>query len=80
MELLLTCATTVSLSWQVLNFVNISNVPYLTGGTQTSVGLNTVESSVFNEANGMRPLSQGIPRVLVVITDGQVTTTINKNK
>eukprot|EP00041_Stephanoeca_diplocostata_P027306 m.749896 g.749896 ORF g.749896 m.749896 type:complete len:1005 (-) comp23155_c0_seq1:156-3170(-) len=41
------------------------------GGTWTSRGLDFVQEHVFTTAAGMRPLSDGVPRVLVVMTDGE---------
>eukprot|EP00035_Acanthoeca_spectabilis_P014753 m.286473 g.286473 ORF g.286473 m.286473 type:complete len:2385 (+) comp16212_c0_seq1:103-7257(+) len=51
----------------------IDTIPYPTGSTATSVGVNLLRTQVFNETNGMRSLSLGIPRVAVIITDGQST-------
>lgn len=39
------------------------------GGTNTALGLGTIEAVVFNTANGMRNISVA-PRLLVVLTDG----------
>jgi hypothetical protein len=49
----------------------IGNITYLDKGTQTSLGIQLVRDTMFTEANGMRPLSAGVPRVLIVVTDGQ---------
>ena len=49
----------------------INNLPYSGGGTDTAAGLNLLRQSGFTSANGGRPLTQAIPRVAVVITDGQ---------
>ena len=49
----------------------INNLPYSGGGTDTAAALNLLEQSGFTSANGGRPLTQAIPRVAVVITDGQ---------
>ena len=50
----------------------INNLPYRHGGnTYTADGINLLEQSGFTSANGGRPLTQAIPRVAVVITDGQ---------
>ena len=49
----------------------INNLPYSGGGTDTAAALNLLRQSGFTPANGGRPLTQAIPRVAVVITDGQ---------
>lgn len=48
--------------------------------THTSLGLKHVREVLFTEANGARPLSLGVPRVLVVLTDGQVPPSFLKTK
>jgi uncharacterized protein YegL len=50
---------------------SIDSIYYLSGGTQTSKGVDAVANYVFTEAKGMRPLSSGVSRVMMVITDGQ---------
>lgn len=45
-------------------------VEFPQGGTQTSLGLQHVRKNIFNADNGMRPAGEGVPRVLVVLTDG----------
>ena len=49
----------------------LNNIAFPNGGTMLSVGLSAVASQVFSVANGMRPLTANIPRVLVVLTDGK---------
>lgn len=49
----------------------IDGITYPRGGTQTARGLDLLRSHVFVEPNGMRPVSEGIPRVVIVVTDGQ---------
>jgi hypothetical protein len=49
----------------------IRAIPYDSGGTQTSLGVQAVSSQVFVEVNGMRPQSAGVSRVLIIVTDGQ---------
>ena len=46
----------------------IAAIPYTGGGTNTAAGLNLLLAQGFN---GARPTSQGIPRVAIVVTDGQ---------
>ena len=46
-------------------------VSYTGGATYTREGLDAVRTRMFTEAAGMRPASAGVPKVLVVITDGQ---------
>jgi hypothetical protein len=55
----------------------IQTIPYDGLGTQTSLGIQVVMSQLFNEANGMRPVSAGVSRVLIVVTDGQANTGFN---
>ena len=48
----------------------ISSLPYNnSGGTNTAGALNGVRSYAFTEANGARPTSEGVPKVVIVITD-----------
>ena len=42
-----------------------------TGGTNTAAALNQLVDFAFLASNGGRPLSQGFPRVGIVVTDGQ---------
>ena len=39
-------------------------------GTNTQQALQQANEKIFQEENGMRPFSKGIPKVAVVITDG----------
>lgn len=48
----------------------ISAVRFISGGTDTAVALNTLLSE-FSTVYGARPLQDGIPRVAIVVTDGQ---------
>jgi len=43
----------------------------LTGGTRTGAAIDDVVANGFNESSGLRPLSEGAPRVLIVLTDGR---------
>jgi len=43
----------------------------LAGGTRTGAAIDEVVATGFNEQSGLRPLSEGAPRVLIVLTDGQ---------
>ena len=48
----------------------ISSLPYNSGGTNTAGAINGIRSYAFTEANGARPASDGVPKVVIVITDG----------
>ena len=48
----------------------IDALPYDDGSTNTAGALDAVRSQAFTEANGARPASEGVPRVVVVVTDG----------
>ena len=48
----------------------IAIVPFTGGGTNTAAALTTLLSE-FSTVNGARPLQEGIPRVTIVVTDGQ---------
>ena len=48
----------------------ITSIPYDGGSTNTPDGLKTLIQQ-FDTAYGARPLSQGIPRFAIVVTDGQ---------
>ena len=48
----------------------IANILYTGGGTNTAAALTTLLSE-FSTVNGARPLQEGIPRVAIVVTDGQ---------
>ena len=49
----------------------ISSLPYNSGLTDTAGALNGIRSYAFTEANGARPASEGVPKVVIVITDGR---------
>ena len=49
----------------------ISSIPYNSGGTNTAGALNAVRQYGFTASAGARPSSQGIPRVVIVVTDGE---------
>ena len=50
----------------------INSLPSYTGGsTDTAAALDNVRNYAFTEANGARPASEGIPKIVVVITDGR---------
>jgi hypothetical protein len=51
----------------------VDTIPYTQGGTYTSSGLSAIRTSMMSLANGMRPLSAGVSRVLIVMTDGAST-------
>ncbi|VDO61952.1 unnamed protein product [Onchocerca flexuosa] len=44
---------------------------YLTGLTRTGAAIQHVTDEVFSERRGARPLGSGVPRIVVVITDGR---------
>jgi hypothetical protein len=46
----------------------------------TATGLDLVRTSMFNVANGMRPDADGIPRVLIVVTDGEAGDSLLTNR
>ena len=60
---------TYSTKSAVLSAINA--IPYSGGGTDTAGALNGVRTTGFSESKGARPASKGIPRVAVVITDGE---------
>jgi len=49
----------------------VDTIPFPDGGTQTSEGLRHVRESMLTLAAGVRPLEAGVPRVVIVLTDGQ---------
>ena len=51
-----------------------TNVSYDAGVTKMSLGLQLIRDEMLNVENGARPLSASVPRVLVVMTDGEATT------
>lgn len=56
----------------VLNAIRATT--YQTGGTRTDLALLKAHKQIFgNPANGVRPKELGVPRVLVLLTDGRST-------
>eukprot|EP00037_Helgoeca_nana_P015140 m.141781 g.141781 ORF g.141781 m.141781 type:complete len:2442 (+) comp22882_c0_seq1:29-7354(+) len=51
----------------------VAQIPYTGGSTYTSSGLNIVRTQLMAPGNGLRSLSQGANRVLIVLTDGAST-------
>ena len=49
---------------------HIAGIPYDAKDTRTSVGLGLIRANMMSAANGLRPLSAGVSRVLIVVTDG----------
>ena len=49
----------------------INNLPYSRGGTNTAGALDGMRTVGFSTSNGARSISQGVPRVGIVITDGR---------
>eukprot|EP00729_Bicosta_minor_P013704 gene13704-33958_t len=49
----------------------IDKIEYTRGSTYTRDALETVRTQVFQTSAGMRPTDESIPKVLVVLTDGQ---------
>ena len=49
----------------------VTRVVQLDGGTYLGSALTRILTDQFNEIRGLRPDSSGLPRILVVITDGQ---------
>ena len=52
---------------------HVAGIPYDSRGTFTSLGLELIRDDMMNETNGLRPLSAGVSRVLIVVTDGVST-------
>ncbi|CAF1046181.1 unnamed protein product [Brachionus calyciflorus] len=52
-------------------FESILDIPFNPGKTNTSGALKLANEKLFQENNGMRPMGSGIPKVLVLITDGE---------
>lgn len=53
----------------------VDNIVYSGGYTYTADALDAVRTDGFTAANGGRSLSYGIPRVIIVVTDGQSSST-----
>eukprot|EP00041_Stephanoeca_diplocostata_P028709 m.828832 g.828832 ORF g.828832 m.828832 type:complete len:1642 (-) comp23422_c0_seq4:134-5059(-) len=53
----------------------LADIDYPSGATYTSTGLSTVRTGLFEQgtARGVRPDADGIPRVVIVVTDGVST-------
>eukprot|EP00041_Stephanoeca_diplocostata_P038734 m.1547738 g.1547738 ORF g.1547738 m.1547738 type:complete len:2579 (-) comp25261_c0_seq2:183-7919(-) len=51
----------------------VQAIEYSGGATYTSAGLHRIRTEMMTDANGLRPLSAGVSRVLIVVTDGQAT-------
>ncbi|XP_072038613.1 uncharacterized protein [Amphiura filiformis] len=49
----------------------ISEIRYQQGGTRTGQALTAMTDTMFSIDNGARPLSDSVPRVGIVLTDGQ---------
>jgi predicted chitinase len=67
---------------RVLNAIR--DMPYKQGYTYTNLALKLANEKILNESLGMRPLKEGVPKVVMVITDGESTepdqTLIEANK
>jgi hypothetical protein len=61
--------------WSTAAAVNtaVAGIPYDAGYTYTSAGLNAVRTQLMTPTNGLRALSSGVSRVLIVMTDGVAT-------
>ena len=49
----------------------IKNISYPSGGTRTGAAIEYAIDFGFNTSFGVRPLSKAVPRILIVLTDGQ---------
>ena len=49
----------------------VDRIVFNGGGTNTHLALDELRINGFSETNGARPLSEGHPRVGIVLTDGQ---------
>ena len=49
----------------------IRDIPYATGGTNTAGALDAIRTEAFTVSSGARPANQGVPRVVIVVTDGK---------
>ena len=56
---------------KTLLLLAINDLPYSGGGTDTAEAITLLRQSGFTLENGGRPVSQAVPRVGVVITDGR---------
>jgi hypothetical protein len=50
---------------------SIDAIRYTGGGTRTGAAIAYAQSALFGAASGARPANAGVPKVLVVITDGK---------
>ncbi|CAF0961359.1 unnamed protein product [Brachionus calyciflorus] len=48
----------------------VDNIVYAGGGTNTADALILANNTILQENNGMRPIEEGIPKIVFVITDG----------
>ena len=55
----------------------IDRVSYSGGGTYLGDALQRILTDQFTEAQGLRPEVDGIPRILIVLTDGEATDSIS---
>ncbi|KAI6648018.1 Collagen alpha-6(VI) chain-like [Oopsacas minuta] len=49
----------------------IDNITKIGGGTQLGSALNLTQGDQFTELNGLRPDTLGLPKILIVLTDGK---------
>ncbi|VDK69878.1 unnamed protein product [Litomosoides sigmodontis] len=49
----------------------VDNIEYLTGLTRTGAAIRHVANEAFSEVRGARPAGSGVPRIVIVITDGR---------
>ena len=49
----------------------IKTMPFIGGGTSTDLALKLANEKVLIESAGMRPEQQGVPKVVMVVTDGK---------
>uniref|UniRef100_A0A915PRP0 Uncharacterized protein n=1 Tax=Setaria digitata TaxID=48799 RepID=A0A915PRP0_9BILA len=49
----------------------IDRIEYLTGLTRTGAAITHITNEAFSELRGARPLNSGVPRIVIVITDGR---------
>ena len=48
----------------------IRDIPYARSGTNTAGALDAIRTEAFTVSSGARPVNQGVPRVVIVVTDG----------
>ncbi|XP_067056552.1 uncharacterized protein [Acropora muricata] len=73
-----TFSSSYSAKFHLYNYTNqlgyssaITRVSYSGGGTQLGFALGRVLTDQFSEERGLRPKADGLPRILVVLTDGE---------